>query len=58
LVKTIDLGSKKAGAYVTKDKSAYWDGVNDNGEKVSSGIYFYNFRAGNYNIIKKITVIR
>jgi hypothetical protein len=58
LVKTIDLGHKKSGVYLTRDTSAHWDGKNESGDSVSSGIYFYSFKAGNYYVVRKIMVVR
>jgi hypothetical protein len=36
----LNLGERKAGIYVSKNKAAYWDGRDDVGEKVGSGVYF------------------
>lgn len=47
LVRQINLGSNPAGAYVSRERAAYWDGRNTFGEKVSSGIYFYTLQVGN-----------
>jgi len=58
LVKSIPLGYKQAGMYVEKSKAAYWDGRNDMGEKVSSGIYFYELRAENFSDIRKMIVLK
>jgi hypothetical protein len=41
LVRTLDLGHQRAGLYIKKGKAAYWDGKNDAGEPVSSGVYFF-----------------
>ena len=41
LVRTLHIGNKGAGVYVTKDKAAYWDGRDTLGEKVASGVYYY-----------------
>ena len=46
LIRTLDLGEREAGEYTTKDKAAYWDGHNNEGEEIASGIYFYQLRAG------------
>ncbi|MBC8234304.1 T9SS type A sorting domain-containing protein [bacterium] len=57
-IRTLNLGNKNAGIYITRDKAAYWDGLNDTGEKVSSGIYFYSIRAGDFRDTRKIVFIR
>ncbi|MBM3242308.1 T9SS type A sorting domain-containing protein [Candidatus Poribacteria bacterium] len=44
LVRQLNLGSNPAGAYVSHERAAYWDGRNTLGEKVSSGIYFYTLQ--------------
>ncbi len=56
LVKKIDLGYKEIGDYTDKKSSVYWDGLNESGEKVSSGIYFYSIKAGNFQSVKKMIV--
>ena len=38
------LGKQNAGVYVTKERAAYWDGQNDVGEQVASGVYFYTLK--------------
>jgi len=35
-----------------------WDGKNENGNEVSSGIYFYQLKAGYYKETKKLTLVR
>lgn len=58
LVRTLDEGYKVAGFYLSQDKAAYWDGKDDNGEMVASGLYFYHFRAGNFEDVGKMVVVR
>lgn len=58
LVRTLDLGHKPAGFYTGKSKAAYWDGRNEVGEQVSSGIYFYNIQAGDFTATRKMVVAR
>ena len=56
LVRTLNLGRKQAGSYTSKEKAVYWDGNNEAGECVSSGIYFYTIQAGNYSYTKKMVI--
>jgi len=58
LIRTLDIGHQTAGFYKTKDRSAYWDGRNDLGEPVSSGIYFYTIQAGGFTDTKKMIVTK
>ena len=58
LVRTLDEGDKGAGQHTT-----LWDGRNDDGEKVSSGVYFYQLRAkvdgqSDYKKTKKMVIVR
>ena len=46
VVRTLDLGHQIAGYYTDRTKAAYWDGKNEFGEQVASGIYFYHLSAG------------
>ncbi len=55
-MRTLDLGYKHAGVYSTKDVAAYWDGTNETGEPIASGIYYYNIRAGAFSAIRKMVV--
>ncbi|MEK7398677.1 MAG: FlgD immunoglobulin-like domain containing protein [Candidatus Poribacteria bacterium] len=57
-VRILDLGYKQAGFYIIRDRAAYWDGKNESGETVSSGVYFYNIQAGSYNATKKMIITR
>ncbi len=54
LIRTLDLGYKPAGKYINQNRAAYWNGKNDIGESVGSGVYFYTLRTNNYQIIHKM----
>jgi subtilisin family serine protease len=58
LVKTLDLGDRAAGAYISKEKAVYWDGTNEHGENVSSGVYFYIMEAGPFRAAERMVIIR
>ena len=58
LVRTLDLGAKPAGSYLSRDDAAYWDGRNNVGEAVGSGVYFYALETKNYRTTRRLTVAR
>ena len=45
LVRVLTLGHQSAGYYTRRSRAAYWDGKNALGERVASGIYFYQLEA-------------
>ena len=58
IIRQIDLGFKPAGFYVRKDRAIYWDGRSQNGERVASGIYVYQLRAGDLSESRKLALIK
>ena len=56
LVRTLELGQMPAGAYSDKDRAAYWDGQNEQGEPVASGVYFYTLTAGDFSATRKMVI--
>ncbi len=52
LVRTYDLGQKDIGA-----DTAHWDGKNDAGEEVASGVYLYKTNAGDSSTTGKLVVV-
>lgn len=58
LVRKLYLGHQTAGIYLNKDRAAYWDGGNETGEAVASGVYFYQMRAGHFSATKKLVVVK
>jgi len=58
LVRRLDLGHKPAGIYIVRDKSAYWDGKNEAGESVSSGVYFYTLVTPEFFQTRKLVILR
>ena len=45
LVRTLNLGEQPAGNYMAQSKAAFWDGRNNEGSTVASGVYFYTLEA-------------
>ena len=58
LVRTLTLGHLPAGIYHSRSRAAYWDGRNELGEKVASGIYFYTLSAGDFTATRKMLIVK
>jgi len=53
LVKTLLNETRDAGI-----QSVIWDGSNSAGGSVSSGVYFYSLKAGSYEKMEKMTLVK
>ena len=58
LVRTLTLGHQAAGTYQGRSRAAYWDGRNNVGESVASGIYFYTLIAGDFTATRKMLIMK
>ena len=58
LVRTLDLGQRAAGFYLGRTKAAYWDGKNKAGEKVASGVYFYQIKTGDFTATRRMVIVK
>ena len=56
LIRTLALGHQPTGMYHDRSHAAYWDGHNELGESVASGVYFYTLTAGNFTATRKMLV--
>ena len=53
LVKTIDRGDNSIGTHTVE-----WDGKNDDGDTLSSGVYFYQLRTKDFNKTMKMLLVK
>ena len=58
VVRHLELGHQSAGYYSSRSHAAYWDGRNDFGERVASGIYFYQMQADTISPLRKMVILK
>ena len=58
VVRTLKVGHRIASAYENRSKAIYWDGRNDVGERVASGVYFYTLTAGDYSATRRMVILK
>ncbi len=58
LVRNFDLGFKSAGFYVGKSRAAYWNGRNNDGERVASGTYIYQLLTPESIATRKMVILK
>ena len=58
LVRSIDVGFKPVAVYESRASAIYWDGRNDNGELVASGLYFYQLATPSYRQLRRMVILK
>ena len=58
MVRQLELGHQPKGYYMDRGRAAYWDGKNELGESVASGVYFYTLTAGDYSATRKMMILK
>ena len=58
LVRTLSLGFQSAGFYKSQGRAAYWDGRNALGERVASGIYFYQLTTPAFQQTRRLLIVK
>ena len=56
LVRTLSLGHRVIGTYQSRTRAAHWDGRNNIGEPVASGVYFYTLTTGDFTATRKMLI--
>ena len=58
LVRHLDIGQQRAGRYLSRNTAIYWDGKDQLGESVSSGIYFYTLKADAFSETRRMVILK
>ncbi len=58
VVRRLVLGHQREGYYTSRSRAAYWDGRNTIGERVASGIYFYQLQTENISLLRKMVILQ
>ena len=58
LVRALTLGHQTAGYYTSRSRAAYWDGRNALGERVASGVYFYQLETDEISSMRKMVILK
>lgn len=58
LMRQLDLGTQQAGSYLSRKNAAYWDGKDQLGHPVSSGIYFYTLKADSFQASRRMVILK
>ena len=56
VIRRFALGHQSTGAYQSRSRAVYWDGANESGDAVASGIYFYTLTAGDFSATRKMLI--
>ncbi len=58
VVRRFDVGHRNAGYYTDRTQAVYWDGRNERGGSVVSGVYFYHLSAGDYSQTRRMLILK
>ena len=58
LMRELNLGMQKPASYLSRETAAYWDGTDQVGETVSSGVYFYTLQAGPFQATRRMLIVK
>ena len=56
VVRQLVLGHQAPGFYQSRGRAVHWDGRNELGEKVATGLYFCTFTAGDFTATQKMLI--
>jgi hypothetical protein len=58
LVRRLAVGHQAAGIYRSRNRAVYWNGRNQLGESVASGLYFYTLTADDFTATRRMLILK
>ena len=58
MIRRLALGHQAAGMYRSRSRAAYWDGRNQLGESVASGLYFYTLTGDDFTATRRMLILK
>ena len=58
VVRRLAVGHQAAGIYRSRSRAVYWDGRNQLGEPLASGLYFYTLTAGEFTETRRMLILK
>ena len=58
MIRHLRVGHQAAGMYQSRSRAVYWDGQNQLGEPVASGLYFYTLKAGEFTATRRMLILK
>ena len=58
MVRRLAVGHQAAGMYKSRSRAIYWDGRNQLGESVASGLYFYTLTTGEFSATRRMLILK
>lgn len=58
LIRVLDEGIQSAGKHIRPEQAAYWDGKNEDGDDVASGVYLYQMQVGSQLMTMRAVVCK
>ncbi len=57
-IRSVNLGRLGQGKYLAKGRAYYWDGKNEAGQQVASGVYYYELQTDRYRAVRRMLLIK
>ena len=58
MVRRLAVGHQATGMYQSRSRAIYWDGRNQLGESVASGLYFYTLTTGDFIATRRMLILK